>query len=156
MGRRIHAGSGLGFVGFVQRGRFVWRGVKIDWCATRWWMAGELWLNLPVRDVAASRTFFMALGFHLSERWTGDDMACLLFGNPPLVVNLFPEPVFSGFARVPEVDRLTARARAAGARILAEPAEAQGWMYGSAFQDPDGHRWNWLWCDEARMPGPRI
>ncbi len=139
-------------------------------------MAGELWLNLPVRSVAASRRFFLALGFRLSERWVGDDMACLLFGDPPVVVNLFPDAVFAEFARVPvadtaagcevllslraesreEVDRLTARARAAGATILAEPAEAQGWMYGSAFQDLDGHRWNWLWCDEVRMPSPRI
>ena len=139
-------------------------------------MAGELWLNLPVRSVAVSRAFFLAVGFRLSERWTGDDMACLLFGEPPVVVNLFPEEVFAGFARVAvadtatacevllslradsreEVDRLTEGARAAGAVILSEPAEAQGWMYGSAFQDPDGHRWNWLWCDEQRMPGVRI
>ncbi len=132
-------------------------------------------MNLPVRSVAASRAFFIALGFRLSDRWTDDTMACLLFGDPPFVVNLFPVDTFAGFVRTPvtvpatacevlislgassreQVDEFTEKARRAGAIILSEAAETDGWMYGSAFIDPDGHRWNWLWCDPARMPKAR-
>ena len=39
------------------------------------------------------------------------------------------------------------------AMCLASPAESQGWMYGCAFADPDGHRWNVLYMDMSKMPG---
>ena len=39
-----------------------------------------------------------------------------------------------------DADELIARARAAGAEIVAEPAE-QPWGYAGTFADPDGHLW---------------
>jgi predicted lactoylglutathione lyase len=38
------------------------------------------------------------------------------------------------------VDAIVARAREAGARIVAEPAH-QPWGYTGVFEDPDGHLW---------------
>ena len=135
-------------------------------------MAAELWLNLPVSNVAASRVFFSKLGFRLAKRGEHDGLASLLFGEPPFVVNLFPRDTFAGFVRGPvadptgaaeillslhaetraDVDNLTELARDAGAAILEEPAERDGWMYGSMFADPDGHRWNVLWMEPAKVP----
>lgn len=40
----------------------------------------------------------------------------------------------------PEVDRLVARATAAGAKVVIAP-EAQRWGYAGTFADPDGHLW---------------
>lgn len=39
-----------------------------------------------------------------------------------------------------DVDALIARARAAGAEVVAEPAQ-QPWGYTGTFADPDGHLW---------------
>ena len=39
-----------------------------------------------------------------------------------------------------DADELIARARAAGAEIVAEPAK-QPWGYAGTFADPDGHLW---------------
>jgi predicted lactoylglutathione lyase len=40
-----------------------------------------------------------------------------------------------------EVDAVVARARAAGAGVVAEPAR-QPWGYTGTFADPDGHLWS--------------
>jgi predicted lactoylglutathione lyase len=51
-----------------------------------------------------------------------------------------------------QVDQLAAKAQAAGGRVYAAPGESNGFMYGCGFCDPDGHRWNVLFMDTARMP----
>jgi predicted lactoylglutathione lyase len=51
-----------------------------------------------------------------------------------------------------EVDEMAKKVKAAGGTLYAEPAENQGWMYGFAFVDPDGHRWNMLYMDMSKMP----
>ena len=40
----------------------------------------------------------------------------------------------------------------AGGDVFAPPADNQGWMYGFAFKDPDGHRWNQLYMDRSKRP----
>ncbi len=135
-------------------------------------MPTSLWLNLPVRDLAASRTFFEALGFAFNDRHGQPALVCMALGQPPVYVNLFPAAAFASMAGAPvadtrgsaetmvslgaasraEVDDITARAKAAGAHVFGEPADVQGWMYGSGFTDLDGHRWNLLYMDMARLP----
>ncbi len=136
-------------------------------------MNSEFWINLPVRDVAAATGFFRKLGFAFNEERTNDAMACMLMGDKNVVVMLFPEDQFSGFsgsgvadtsrgaevlfsidAQSPhEVDAFIEKVRAAGGKVFAEPAEADGWMYAAGFADPDGHRWSVLYMDETKMPG---
>jgi hypothetical protein len=94
----------------------------------------------------------------------------MLVGDSNTVVMLFSTSTFEGFTQntIPaagtevllsidvqsrdDLDAVTQRARAAGAEIFAEPAEVMGWMYGSGFVDPDGHRWNLLFMDMSKMP----
>jgi len=52
-----------------------------------------------------------------------------------------------------EVDEWAKKVTAAGGNVFAQPAENQGWMYGCAFADLDGHRWNVLYMDMSKMPG---
>ena len=128
-------------------------------------MANDLWLNLPVKDLAASVAFYEAIGFTRNfGPGNTDSSACFIVGGKKTVLMLFLEPLFSGFAGAPvadtakgaevllsvgagsrdEVDALADKAREAGGEVYAEPAGAAAGMYGCGFRDPDGHRWNVL------------
>lgn len=135
-------------------------------------MSKNLWLNLPVKDLAKSREFFTRLGFAINDAHGQAGMVSLVVGEPGVIVNLFPESSFSRMAggasfdpaksceimislgadSREEVDELTRKAKAAGGTVFGEPTDVQGWMYGSGFTDPDGHRWNVLYMDMAQMP----
>ncbi|WP_217593467.1 VOC family protein [Cohnella sp. GbtcB17] len=137
-------------------------------------MTKELWINLPSKDLARTRQFYRDIGFTFNSNFPGGDSAVsLLVGNPAVVVMLFPEETFAGFASSgasdaraaaevllsigadsrEEVDTLAAKAAAAGGEVYGKPGESQGWMYGCGFADPDGHRWNVLYMDTEKMPG---
>lgn len=127
-------------------------------------MDREFWINLPVKDLSASKRFFIGLGFVFNEEVGTDTMLCMLAGEKQVPVILFASDVFSQIIQKPvaetsnsnevllsldtlsreEVDEITERARAAGAEIWAEPSALQGSLYGSGFSDLDGHRWNLL------------
>ena len=136
-------------------------------------MPKDFWINLPVADVARSRAFFEAIGFGSEGAGDGAGMGALRLGEKGLMVMLVPHERFAHFAGSAvadaaagaevmisfdaasrdEVDALPARVVAAGGTVFAEPTEIEGWMYGAGFADPDGHRWNILHMDPARMPG---
>jgi len=135
-------------------------------------MTKELWINLPVKDVNKSKEFFGKLGLALDEKHSGDDMACLVVGKNNVKVLLFAEDTFRGFTKneIPvggqttevlfsievesreEVDETAKKVQEAGGNIFSEPEEIQGWMYGCAFSDLDGHRWNVMEMDLSKMP----
>jgi uncharacterized protein len=122
-------------------------------------MHKQIFVNLPVRDLKQSMTFFKALGLNFDPAFTNDDAACLVIGEN-IYAMLLVEKFFATFTDKPlvdahratetlvclscesraEVDDLVARAVAAGGRA---PREAQdhGFMYGQAFEDLDGHIW---------------
>jgi uncharacterized protein len=52
-------------------------------------------------------------------------------------------------ARRDEVDEPARKVEAAGGRFFAEPEEIPPGMYGFAFKDLDGHRWNVLYMPPA-------
>jgi len=135
-------------------------------------MTNEIWLNLPVKDVNKTKEFFQTIGFTPSEKHVAPDMACFEVGEKKMNVVFFAEETFKGFTKSEiadpqkagevlisfdaesraDVDETAQKVRDAGGTIFAEPAEIQGWMYGFAFTDPDGHRWNQLFMDFSKMP----
>lgn len=136
-------------------------------------MTKEIWINLPVKDVNKSKDFFTQIGFNLNPKFPGGkDMASLMVGEKNVVVMLFQESVFKGFTQIEltdtskgsevlfsfdaesreEVDEMAQKVKDAGGTIFSKPGESQGWMYGFAFIDPDGHRWNMLYMDFSKMP----
>lgn len=133
-------------------------------------MTKELWLNLPVKDLKKSKTFFEAIGFLFNEQRETDKMAAMKVGEKQVPVMLITESTFKNVIQHnvtdtqqsseiiisfdaesrEEVDEMAEKVEKAGGNVFSEPAENQGWMYGCAFTDPDGHRWNVLYMDPAK------
>jgi uncharacterized protein len=135
-------------------------------------MANNLWLNLPVRDLAIASAFYEAIGFtaHPGPGNTPTS-ASFLIGPEKIVLMLFVREVFSGFTCNPvldssagtevlfslgaesrqQVDEWARRAVAAGGTMFTAPADAHGYLYGCGVCDPDGHRWNVLFMDPEEM-----
>ena len=133
-------------------------------------MIKQIWLNLPVKNLEKSKKFFTALGFSVSTQQESTDFSvCMVVGEKNFIVMLFEENVFSSLCQNEvtlhgcemlisidaesrtEVDEMAKKAVAAGAYLFAKPAESQGFMYGCAFADLDGHRWNVLYMDFNKM-----
>lgn len=136
-------------------------------------MSNAIWINLPVRNIKKSKAFFDHLGFTFNEKRSNDKMLAMSSGDKKTNVMLFDEATFKhvtgadiadtkkgtevlfsvGADRREEVDELADKAVEAGGILTHKPAEIQGWMYGCAFGDLDGHRWNVLYMDMSKMPG---
>ena len=136
-------------------------------------MNNAVWLNLPSSNLSRSQTFYKAIGFEMNEGPSNDKLFSMVVGSNRLIVNIFDAKVLSeamgnqpitdtsksnetiislGAASVEELELFTKRAREAGAKIFAEPAWKDGWLYGSGFVDLDGHRWNYLYMDMTKRP----
>lgn len=127
--------------------------------------AGQIFVNLPVKDLKKSIDFFTKVGFEFNEQFTDDNAACLVLGEN-IYAMLLVEDFFKGFtkAAIPEtsagnqvivalaadsreqVDEIVHRAFEAGAKPFNEPDD-HGWMYSHSFRDPDGHPWEFLYMD---------
>lgn len=134
-------------------------------------MTKQIWLNLPVKEVAASKAFFSKIGFSFNEEHDTPSSTCMVVGEGKFVVMLFEESLFAGFSQnkitdtktssevlisidaesKQEVDELAKKVQEAGGDVFASPAESQGWMYGCGFADLDGHRWNVLFMDFSKL-----
>ena len=136
-------------------------------------MAADLWINLPVKDVARASAFFTHVGFTPKPGpGTTEHSACFSIGDQQIILMLFAEHLFAGFtghalsdtaagtevlfslgaSSRAQVEELAERARSGGGTVFAEPRESNGFMYGCGFCDPDGHRWNALYMDPAPVP----
>ncbi len=135
-------------------------------------MTKQIWLNLPVKNVAKAKDFFWKIGFSFNEQHDTPNSTCMLVGEGHFVVMLFEESLFASFSQNKltdtkssseilisidaesreEVDQLTEKVEQAGGIVFSKPAENEGWMYGSAFADLDGHRWNILYMDFSKLP----
>jgi predicted lactoylglutathione lyase len=132
-----------------------------------------IFVNLPVKDLAASREFFKALGFGFDEKFTDDSCACLVVSDQAYVMLLTGER-FADFTTKPtadpasatgsilcvsadsreDVDAFADKALASGGSPAGDPMD-HGFMYGRSFNDPSGHHWEVMWMDpKAVEQGP--
>ncbi len=122
-------------------------------------MHKQIFVNLPCKQLPASKAFFEALGYRFNPQFTNDQGACLELG-PNLYAMLLAEDFAKGFTAKPlvdakaatevlvclscesreEVDGLVAKARAAGGSVPRAPQD-HGFMYAHGFEDIDGHIW---------------
>lgn len=128
-----------------------------------------IFVNLPVKDLKKSMAFFAALGFSHNPQFTNDDAACIVI-DENIFAMLLTEPFFKGFinddiadtgkvhevltclsaSSREEVDDLLAKALAAGGKPW-KPTMDQGPMYGTSFQDLDGHVWEVMYMDTSGL-----
>ncbi|MGW7412818.1 VOC family protein [Streptomyces sp. NPDC054863] len=130
-----------------------------------------IFLNLPVKDLEASKNFFAKLGYSFNARFSDDRTASMPISES-IVVMLLTEPRFKEFTKKEiadsatttealiglsaesraKVDELCDAALAAGASPSGETQD-HGFMYGRSFQDLDGHNWEIIWMDPAAVEG---
>ena len=118
-----------------------------------------IFVNLPVRNLAASEAFFTELGFAFNPDFADEQAACMVVDRNIFVMLLvrrrFGDFVVGRIADATagtevitclsaesreQVDDTVARAIAAGGKPW-QPTVEDGPMYGGSFQDLDGHVW---------------
>ena len=132
-----------------------------------------VFVNLPVRDVAASRSFFDRLGFTFDDGFSDAQTACLVLSDKAFAM-LLEQPRFADFtakeladpttttsaivavsaADRESVDSFAETALAAGATPVKEPTD-YGFMYGRSFYDLDGHHWEVMWMSQEAVDQAR-
>ena len=135
-------------------------------------MSRQIFVNLPVRDLAKSIAFYQAIGADQNLQFSDDTAACMVISDT-LFVMLLTHAKWATFTRKPivdahrdsevmlalssesraEVDKLTDAAGAAGGKADINPKQDLGFMYGRSFEDVDGHIWEVFCMDMSQMPG---
>jgi predicted lactoylglutathione lyase len=134
-------------------------------------MSKKLFLNLPVRDLAAAKTFYETLGATVNPQFSDDRTACMVFSDS-LFVMLLSHDRYADFTKRPigdakknsyalialsadsrdDVNATVTKAAAAGGRADPNPVQDHGFMFNRTVEDPDGNVWEIFWMDMAAMP----
>jgi len=127
-------------------------------------MSTKIFVNLPVKDLQQSISFFTGLGYSINQQFTDEKAACLVISEH-IYAMLLTEPFFKTFTRKELADTatttevilaLSAESRNAVDTIAdkavtlgaaAKDPQDHGFMYTRSFQDPDGHEWEVFWMD---------
>jgi predicted lactoylglutathione lyase len=133
-------------------------------------MSKMIFVNLPVRDLAASTKFYVALGGAVNPQFSGEQSTSLMFSDA-IGVMLLTHDHYRQFTKRPigdarresqallalsvdsrdAVDATVTRAVAAGGRADPNPAQDLGFMFNRHVEDPDGNVWEILWMDAAAL-----
>jgi predicted lactoylglutathione lyase len=126
-----------------------------------------IFVNLPVSDVARATAFYEALGFRRNPMFSNEQASAMVWSDE-INVMLLDRAFYATFTDKTlidahttsgvllaisqdsreEVDAITEAALAAGGRETRERQD-MGYMYGRAFEDPDGHVWEPMFMDMA-------
>lgn len=129
----------------------------------------NIFINLPVKDVAKSTNFFQSLGFEFNSQFTTDNTSCMIISDNIFVL-IMVEERFKEFSKKDivdattsaeaifclsaesrdQVDELVKKALSSGGKVTNEPQD-HGFMYGWGFQDLDGHIWEIAYMDESAI-----
>ena len=133
-------------------------------------MVKEIYINLPVKDLKKSISFFTKLGFKFNQKFTDENATCMIIGEN-IFAMLLIEKFFKTFIKKEisdskkstefllalsldsreEVDEFLSKVLKAGGKETRE-AQDHGFMYARAFEDLDGHIWEAFYMDESAMP----
>jgi predicted lactoylglutathione lyase len=132
-------------------------------------MATQIFVNLPVNDLATSKAFYQALGYTTNPQFE-DENATNVVISDTIFLMLLVKPFFGTFTSKDiidasiateaiialsadsreSVDELVDKAFAAGAGKSKDPMD-EGFMYSRSFADPDGHLFEVMWMDPAAI-----
>jgi uncharacterized protein len=133
-------------------------------------MRNQIFINLPVKDLAASFDFYAKMGFTNNPNFSDDSAKCMVFSEE-IFVMLLTHDRFKTFVHKPiadltnavscllslsvdsvaTMDTLMENAVAAGGK---EPIEAKdhGFMQQRTLEDLDGHVWEIFYMDITKLP----
>ena len=135
-------------------------------------MSRMIFVNLPVRDLAASTAFYVALGGKVNPQFSGERSTSLMFSDA-IGVMLLTHDHYRDFTKRPigdarrdsqallalsvdnrdAVDATLTRAVAAGGSADPNPVQDHGFMFNRSIEDPDGYVWEIMWMDAAAHAG---
>lgn len=135
-------------------------------------MPKMIFLNLPVKDLAASMRFYEAIGCVKNEQFSDDNAASMVWSDT-IVFQLLSHGYYKTFTSKPiadahkesamlialsrdsreDVDAITKAAAAAGGKADIREPQDLGFMYGRSFADPDGHVFEPMWMNMAAATG---
>jgi predicted lactoylglutathione lyase len=130
-------------------------------------MTRMIFVNLPVADVARATAFYQAIGFTLNPDFSNAQASAMIWSDA-IHVMLLDRAFYATFTDKPiadthatsaallclslasraEVDHITHAAVAAGGRETRGVTD-HGFMYGGAFEGPDGHTFETMFMDAA-------
>jgi predicted lactoylglutathione lyase len=133
-------------------------------------MPKMIFVNLAVKDLAAATRFYEAIGCEKNEQFSGDHAAMMVWSDT-ISFMLLTHGFFAGFTSKPiadahassevlialsrdsreDVDSITEAAARGGGRADIRERQDMGFMYGRAFEDPDGHIFEPMWMDVEAM-----
>jgi hypothetical protein len=129
-------------------------------------MTKMIFVNLPVRDLAASTAFYEAVGGTRNPQFSDATASCMVFSET-IHAMLLTHDKYRQFTQRPiadthktsavliamtvenrsDVDGIVDRAAAAGGAADPNPKQDHGFMYGRSYEDPDGHVWEVIWMN---------
>ncbi|HEY3786885.1 MAG TPA: VOC family protein [Steroidobacteraceae bacterium] len=132
-------------------------------------MIRQIFVNLPVKDLERSKTFFKGIGFSFNAQFTDDTAACMVISDT-IYAMLLTHPKAKQFTSKEiadahtttevfvaltvdnrsQVQELVDRAIRNGAKE-SRPPQDYGFMFGRSFEDPDGHIWEVFWMDPSQI-----
>lgn len=135
-------------------------------------MTKMIFVNLPVRDLAVATRFFEAIGCTKNADFSSDDASSMMWSDT-IIFMLLRHEYFSTFTSKPiadahaaagalialscdsreAVDAITQAAGKAGGRADIREPQDMGFMYGRAFEDPDGNIFEPVWMDMSQASG---
>jgi hypothetical protein len=128
-----------------------------------------IFVNLPIKDIEATKRFYTGLGFSLNEQFCSEQSVAVVIEENIVFMMLthdhFSQFLKGGIADISkdkealiclsasgreEVDGFLQKALANGGSEWM-PAQDHGFMYGVSFTDPDGHVLEVMWMDPAAV-----
>jgi uncharacterized protein len=133
-------------------------------------MQTKVFINLPVKNIEKTISFFTNLGFSFNPQFTDDKAACMIISDTVFAMFL-AETYFQTYTRktisdaksttevllalerssVDDVKSTIAKAVELGGKTYSDPQD-HGWMYQHSFEDLDGHQWELVFLDAQQMP----
>lgn len=129
-------------------------------------MNTQIFVNIPVADLARSIAFYTALGYSQNVQFSDEKGACIVISDTIYVMlatharfkEFTPKEICDTGKAVEvlfnlscesraHVDELVAKALASGGSTYDKP-EDLGFMYSHSFVDPDGHGWGLFYASE--------
>ncbi|WP_332700238.1 VOC family protein [Bosea sp. (in: a-proteobacteria)] len=134
-------------------------------------MSKMIYINLPVKDLAAATRFYEAIGCEKNEQFSDHQSSSMVWSDT-ITFQLLAHDYFSSFTPKKiadahatsemllalsrdgreQVDAIVEAAAATGGKADIRERQDMGWLYTRAFEDPDGHVFEAISMDAAAVP----